>query len=234
MFAQEYRLLAVLLDDERSGCRPLSRAKLFCQFCVPTMRVSGVALSVAGAHTTSTVVGTDSLSKRLEELELTFREGAVTDALSSGLPVLAPDLTDTTNLRWRWFAPAAVEAGARALFVLLLRTGPAPFGTLSLYRSTTGGLSADQFDDARALARAASLILTSSGKTSSEDAWAWPFGAGSAFPAQVHQAVGATMVHLHVDPQDALALLRAHAYRAGRNLGEVADDIMAGRLRLAV
>jgi len=41
-----------------------------------------------------------------------------------------------------------------------------------------------------------------------------------------------TMVDLGVPLVDALARLRAHAYAQERPLGEIARDIVAGRLRL--
>jgi AmiR/NasT family two-component response regulator len=54
----------------------------------------------------------------------------------------------------------------------------------------------------------------------------------SQFRAEVHQAVGATMVELGVSAKQAFALLRAHAFGTGRPIADVAADIMAKRLRL--
>jgi len=49
----------------------------------------------------------------------------------------------------------------------------------------------------------------------------------------VYQAQGMTMVDLGVPLRDALARMRAHAWAESRPLPEIADDIIAGRLRLA-
>ncbi|MEU7508152.1 hypothetical protein [Streptomyces lavendulae] len=39
------------------------------------------------------------------------------------------------------------------------------------------------------------------------------------------------MVHLGVDPQHALARLRAHAFTNGQSVTEAAFDVIAGRIR---
>jgi hypothetical protein len=48
--------------------------------------------------------------------------------------------------------------------------------------------------------------------------------------ARVNQATGMVMAQLRVSPDDALAVLRAHAYAHGRALSEVSDDIIGGGL----
>jgi hypothetical protein len=47
----------------------------------------------------------------------------------------------------------------------------------------------------------------------------------------VHQAVGRVSVQARVPVDDAMALLRAHAFAHDRTLSEVATDVLAGRLR---
>jgi len=46
----------------------------------------------------------------------------------------------------------------------------------------------------------------------------------------VHYATGMVMVQLGVDPQHALARLRAYAFAEGRTVTEVARDVVARRL----
>jgi hypothetical protein len=50
--------------------------------------------------------------------------------------------------------------------------------------------------------------------------------------SEIHQAQGMVMVQLGTDLATAMVRLRAHAYGGGRRLGEVARDIVSGRLRL--
>jgi hypothetical protein len=49
--------------------------------------------------------------------------------------------------------------------------------------------------------------------------------------AVVHQATGMVSVQLGVSVEEALLRLRAHAYGSERPLGEVAEDVVARRLR---
>ena len=53
------------------------------------------------------------------------------------------------------------------------------------------------------------------------------------FQPALHQAAGALHAHQGWTVQDAIAMIRAHAYAEDRSVAEVADDVLAGRLRLA-
>lgn len=234
MFYPDWGRLAALVDKQ-STQGPLSRAKGLCALCQAATGVSGVALSVAGTEpreVTSTVCGTDELSLRLEELQLGLAEGPIVDALSTGRAVSAPHLADDSDLSWVWFGPAAIEAGALAVFVHPLCEGETRLGALSLYRSTSGDLTAEQLDDFEVLAHAATIILLPGYTASRREPGSWAVNEGTGFQPEVHQAVGAVMVDLHVDADDALARLRGQAFVSERLIGDVAHDIVAGRLRL--
>ena len=53
-----------------------------------------------------------------------------------------------------------------------------------------------------------------------------------AYRAEIYQAQGMVMVDLGVSLTEAMLRLRAHAYAAARDLGDIARDIVAGRLVL--
>jgi len=57
--------------------------------------------------------------------------------------------------------------------------------------------------------------------------------ANTDFRAQVHQAAGMLSDQLEIRIADALVRLRAHAYADGRPVNDVANDVVARRLRLA-
>ncbi len=194
-----------------------------------------VALTIAGSdptHVTSTVCGTNAMSVRLVELQLGLAEGPIADALGSTFPVLAPDLAEVSHPRWLWFAPAAVAAGAAALFVLPLCVAEVRVGALSLYRSTSGDLTAEQFDDFAAFADAATLILATDYSDSGQQPGAWAVGEGSGFQPEIHQAVGVIMGDLEVDAKHALVRLRAHAYASEQPISAAAHDIVGRQMRL--
>lgn len=223
--------LAVLVDEHSTTSR-LSRAKDLGGLCADALDMTGVALSIAGSNVNSTVCGTDVVILRLAELQLCLAEGPITDALDQDRPVLAPDISDVANGRWPWFTPAALRAGAAALFVLPLRAGQTRLGALSLYRVDAGDLTAQQFDDLQLLGKAAQSILIFGQAEPQEDPGSWAVGVESGFQAEIYQAVGAITVQLDVDGEQALARLRAHAYVVDRPISEVAADVLAGRLHL--
>jgi ANTAR domain len=231
VFSLDWLGLVALLDDG-SDLAKLDRIQCVCTLGVAVTDVSGASVSIAAAGVNSTVCGTDAVSLRLEDLQFGLGEGPVADTLRRALPMRAPDLSDASDSRWPWFAPAAVLTGARALFVLPLCPGGRRLGTLSLYRSTAGALGSQHLADARVVARAASSILSSEDTDPWASPGAWACGDGSGFRAEIHQAVGATMARFEVGAGTAMARLRAHAYVVDRSLGDVADDVVAGRLHL--
>ena len=80
---------------------------------------------------------------------------------------------------------------------------------------------------------AASVLLTvDQPDDETAAAFVWVLGDESRFRPEVHQAVGATMVHLEIGPREAFARLCAHAYASNTSMAVVAREIMSGRLRL--
>ena len=75
-----------------------------------------------------------------------------------GSPMLIPDLEQVTD-RWPGFVPAAVAAGARALFAFPLQAGTIRVGVLSLYRVQPGPLTPQRLADALVFADIAPQLL---------------------------------------------------------------------------
>lgn len=178
------------------------------------------------------VCASDPVAAQIEDLQHTLGEGPCIDAHESGRAVLEPDLAAPRRARWPAFGPAALSAGARALFAFPLRIGGARLGALTLCRSSAGDLSDTQRTDAGTMAGiVANAIL-------SIQAQAPPGTLGAELEilaghrAELHQATGMVSVQLGVGVAEALVRLRAHAYAAGRPLAEVAADVVARRLRL--
>ncbi len=224
--------LVALLDQQGPGVDPMTRVQRLCGLCAQVTGVAGVALSVGADGTRSTVCATDDLSDRIEELQDTIGEGPSVEALRTGDSVLMSDLAASDG-RWPAFTPAATDVGVRGLFVFPLRMGAARLGVLALYSTDVGPLDDDQFKDAWVLAEAATvLLMLTSPDGKPAEASDWVLGDRSRFRPEVHQAVGATMVHLDVGPRDAFARICAHAYVTNTPIGVVAAEIVTRKLRL--
>ena len=194
--------------------------------------VDGAAVTVMlSATPRETVYASDPTAVELEELTLTLGEGPGVDAVTDG-PALAADLTSAQcAARWPAFAPAAVDAGAMAVFALPLQVGGIRLGVMDLYRARPGPLRHDQLADALLLADIACALLLDP-VLDEHPHWHGrePELAGPQHP-EVHQATGMMIVQLEVSAALALVRLRAYAYSHERRLREVAADVVARRLR---
>jgi hypothetical protein len=228
-----------LVAREAAGRGGRVSAADVCEAAVAAVRVSGAWLSAAsGGEAGHLMQVTDAVSEQLAELQLTLGEGPVLDAYTSGGPVLASDLGATeTAGRWPVFAPAALQAGATAIFVFPLQIGAIRAGAMGLYRARPGRLTASELGDALVFAdTAALLLLDSAGQTATgSDAGTAPAGQPEDLAlhrAEIDQATGMLTEQLGVGITDAFARLRAYAYVNDLRLADVARDIVARRLRL--
>jgi len=128
------------------GDPPVSIAAL-CRAAVLWLGVDGAGVTAtSGLLAREPLFASDELTARLEELQFTTGEGPGSEDFRFGSPVLIPDL-DSAAARWPGFAPAAVAAGAGAIFVLPLQAGAIQVGLLSLYRTQPGSMTPEQLAD---------------------------------------------------------------------------------------
>jgi len=215
----------------REGDAPASLAAL-CRAAAAGLTVDGAILTAVGPAVSEPLSATDELSARLEELLLTTGEGPGAEDLMFGSPMLIPDLVPLTE-RWPGFAPAAVDAGARALFAFPLQAGAIRAGVLLLYRAQPGPLTPQQLADALVFADIALQLLLDSYAGISGSAGYQPLDGLSDSRAEVYQATGMISVQLGVSLEEAFVRLRAHAFAAGTPLDDVAGDVVTRLLRFA-
>lgn len=219
---------------QQSQGAPVSLAHL-CAAAVVGVGVDGAGVTVMVSPTVrETVNATDAIATCLEELQLTLGQGPCVDAFTEGGPVLAVDLRSPRFLvRWPVFTPAAIEAGARAVFAFPLQIGAIRLGVLDLYRARPGGLSPHELADALAFADTAGMLLLDAAAAARSDTaeLSWQRDDPSFHNAVVHQATGMVLVQLGCDADAAVVRLRAYAYAHDRRLGDVARDVVERRLR---
>jgi hypothetical protein len=169
----------------------------------------------------------------LDELQFTLGEGPSLDAVTMGSPVLEADLaTPRAGRRWPAFAAAGSERGARGAFAFPVGVGAARVGVLSVYREQAGPLDADQVTNGLIFADALLVLALDHRHGMSADPDEVIEAAFTARRAEVHQAAGRIAAQQAISVTEALARLRAHAYATGQPLHRIADEVMAGRLRL--
>ena len=214
----------------REGDAPASLAAL-CRAAVSRLAVDGASVTaVNGPGVREPLSATGELSVRLEELLFTTGEGPGAEDFMFGSPMLIPDLELVTE-RWPGFVPAAVAAGARALFAFPLQAGAIRVGVLSLYRAEPGPLTPQQLADALVFTDIALQLLLDSASGISGLAGYQPLDGLSGSRAEVYQATGMISVQLGVSLEDALVRLRAHAFAASTPLDDIAGEVVSRLLR---
>jgi hypothetical protein len=214
----------------REGDAPVSLAAL-CRAAAARLAVDGASVTAVGGPAVSEpLTATDELSTRLEELLLTTGEGPGAEDFMFGSPMLIPDLAPVTE-RWPGFAPAAVAAGARALFAFPLQAGAIRAGGLLLYRARPGPLTSQQLADALVFADIALHLVLDFSAGISGAADYRPFDGLSDGRAEVYQATGMISVQLGVSLEEAFVRLRAHAFAASTPLDDIADHVVKRLLR---
>ena len=225
------RRLRILAELVGSGAPDLDGKRL-CEVCADVTGMSGAGIMLmSGDVPRGRACSTDDVSAAIEELQFGLGEGPCVDAYLHDQPVLEPDLADPATPRWLGFTGPAVEAGARAVFGFPLQVGAVRLGALNLYRSRPGPLSDDQHADALVMADVAAQALLVMQASAPPGKLAVELEAGSDFQYVVHQASGMVAAQLEVSVGQALIRLRAYAFGNDRLLTEVANDVVARKLR---
>ncbi len=199
------------------------------QVCAQALDVDGVAVSVLADDGLSEVLWcSEGASARLEELQFTLGQGPGPEVGVCCAPVVVPDLARVPAGRWPALLPEAAALGIGALFCFPLHVGSACLGTLTLQRTAPGPLADATMTDAWLVANALTALLVKGGPQL--DAFAAAEEGAEFYRAVVHQASGMVSVQAGVPVAQALLRLRAHAFRHGRPVTEVADDVVARRL----
>jgi GAF domain-containing protein len=222
------RILSLLA----SGGADLTTARL-CEVSVEVTAVSGAGIMLmSGDVAQGSVCTSNEVSALIEQLQFALGEGPCLDAFHQDRPVLEPDLVHPVMARWLAFSGPAIEAGVRGIFGFPLRVGAVRLGALNLYCDQPRLLSDEQHADALVMAD----VVAQAVLALQADAPPGKLGAAlevdADFQYVVHQASGMVAAQLDVDVGQALIRLKAHAFGNGRPLAEVADDVVARKLRL--
>src|SRR6266567_732394 len=141
--ARVWAWVAAAHDDDT----PVPVAAL-CHVAALRLGVDGASVTaMSGPVVREPVCASDQVSALLEELQFTTGEGPGADDFRVGSPMLIAEL-GSVAARWPGFAPAAVAAGAGAMFSFPLQAGAIQVGILTLYRALPGPMAADELADA--------------------------------------------------------------------------------------
>ncbi|MEU0057429.1 GAF and ANTAR domain-containing protein [Streptomyces sp. NPDC006334] len=216
------------------GVEPADVPDRLCAAAVRLLPVSGASVSLCGDGMPVPLSASGARAAHLMEMQATLGDGPCLRAAETGAPVFARDLTAGRDAsRWPVFAQQAAAAGVRAVYALPLGDRSVCVGTLDLYRDVPGDLAADEVRTARLVADALTVALMAlprgeeAGRRG-DGLWLSPLATDH---DEVYQAVGMVMAQRKVASAEALALLRAHAFAAGRTVLDVAHEVVARETR---
>ncbi len=200
-----------------------------CRTLATDLAVMGVAVNLMStAGSDGVVAASDDHSRDVDELQFATGEGPCHDAFASRRPVLTPDLRSVADGRWPGFTSAAFESGVGAVFAFPLHVGAVVLGVLDVYADRPGSLSQEQVAAALTTAQLATEILLDGDLLTSDGRPDRDLSTALDHRAEIYQAQGMVMVDLGVDPVEALARMRAHAFGNERSLIALARDIITG------
>jgi hypothetical protein len=223
------RLLAELATDG-AGTRSSGR---LCEVCAEVTGVSGAGIMLMAAEVPQgSLCTTDEISKLIEDLQYLLGQGPCVDAYEQDRVVSEPEMASQGRARWTAFSPPVVKAGVRALFGFPMRVGTVRMGAINLYRDTPGPLTEDQHADGLVMAGLAAHWVLDVQADAPSGSLAEELEQGADLRIIVHNAAGIVSIQLEVTITEALIRLRAYAFSHDRSLTDVAEDVVARRLRL--
>lgn len=176
------------------------------------------------------IAASDAMARAAYDLEFVLGEGPARLAVARGraMQIAGTAVRD----RWPQYGPAVAALGVQAVIAVPLQP-PAGLGAVCAYDSRPA-ISEQAAVAAGVIADALVLILPQAPQESrpGDGVPRLPLFGAEDFPAVVHQAAGMVSQQCGCGISDALALLRARAFSAGRQAKEIAADIVRGDLRL--
>lgn len=204
--------------------------------CVGVLPITGAGISMFTAATMRIPVGaSDDVAASAERMQFTAAQGPCFDAQRTGRLIVATE--PVIAQRWKEFHDLLVgQTPVRGIVAAPLGAGPAVIGVLDLYFDRSDDvLSIDLFDVqsvagyiAEVLIQAQLLPALRNG--SLWDRARWQGNPGVTGRSQVLMAMGMVSVALSLNLDDALAILRAHAFAVDSTLDAVAHDVIKGDL----
>jgi hypothetical protein len=168
-------------------------------------------------HGLVTLVSTDDVVQRANELQHELGEGPCLDVLRDQETLISPDLE--LEQRWSvWAKRAHVELGVGSMMSLLLYTAPHSYGALSLYAQEDHRFDADDVVIGQALAAHISVIATAERQIDQ-------LGAAMDNRTIIGRAQGTLMERLGIGADQSFDYLRRVSSHTNRKLVDVAREI---------
>jgi GAF domain-containing protein len=195
--------------------------------CLQLLGVSAAGLLLTDQQNTLQVVAASSERTRLLELfQLQTDQGPCVDCFRTGQPVSVADLPSAG--RWPAFTAAAAEVGFAAVHAMPMRLRTEVIGALNLFDTTPGPLDEAKLRIGQALADVATIGLLQQRAIHRRDTLTEQLQTALGSRVLIEQAKGVLAERLHLDMDEAFALLRSYARNHNRRLSDLAQAVVDG------
>ena len=169
-----------------------------------------------------TLCATDAVAARLEDLQEVLGEGPGWEAART-LVLVESTLAGASG--WPSFSAQALsEVGDRKMLCAPMRPTGQLIGVLSLHEASDHGQDADHAVIQFLADTVGAALLRDLDWGDAKDSGPW------AARSQVHQATGMIAAQLRLGTDDAMAVLRAHAFAQEVSINDVAEQLVQRRL----
>jgi hypothetical protein len=202
--------------------------------CVELLDCAEVGVLLADAAGALRVIASSSEhSEALELLQAEMEEGPCFECYQRARAVFSEDLVAERG-RWPTFAPAAVERGFGSVHAVPMRARGATLGGLNFFRARVGRITAQDLRLGQGLADMAAIaLLQQRDLHGTRDVVAQLQHALNS-RVLIEQAKGVLAERAGIGVDAAFLRLRTHAREHNQRLGDVARDLVEGRVEPTV
>ncbi|MFK4084790.1 GAF and ANTAR domain-containing protein [Kribbella sp. NPDC020789] len=200
-------------------------ADRLCDAARGVLGATGSWIAIQDGATRMELSATDERARMLDGLQDVLGEGPCLTAYAGG-QLTVTSVEDQPDERWPEFSRSAwQQVGPMTIQAVPMRPGGHGFGVLAAY-FTSGRRPSQSGETAQFVANAiGAALLRDPRLTAGPDPPAkWPA------QTELHQATGMVIAQLQLEPDDALAILRAHAYAHDTTLAEIAHRVVTRQL----
>lgn len=200
------------------------------QRCVELLDCSEAGLLLADAAGRLRVMASSSeRSDALDLLQLQNEEGPCFECFHRGEPVSSQDLRREDG-RWPTFAGAARDRGFRSVQALPMRVRGSTVGALNLFRAELGAILERDVPLAQGMADIAAVALLQERAVRESQGVTQQLQNALSSRVVIEQAKGVLAERAQISVDAAFAYLRDYARNSNRRLGEIAAEVVDGRL----
>ena len=168
-------------------------------------------------------------SEALELLQSRNEEGPCFECYKGSTPVFSEDLAADIG-RWPTFARAALEYGIRSVHAIPMRVRGETIGALNLFRANTGRLAEADVSLGQGMADIAAVALIQERAMRETRGVVQHLQGALNSRVLIEQAKGVLAERGQISVDAAFEHLRGYARHHNRRLGDVARDLIEGRL----